>query len=442
MSNTFCVLPWIHQAVRNNGTVRVCCQTNQGSNKGLLKKDDNTFFNAGSDSLPTARNAELLKKIRLNMLNNEWSQECTRCQTEESTGIRSRRIYEQQRWTDFKFEDAKKLTALDGTIQTNEIPVQYFDLRFGNKCNLKCRSCSPTDSNSWYEDYYNLWGSKYQDGQFSVILEKDEDGIVLPDKNIYDWYQADHFWNNLKKNASSIRQIYMVGGEPLLITEHYNFLEKCIDLDYAKNIEIEYNSNGTVLPEKALDLWKHFKKVRLGISIDGVAEINDYIRFPSKWALIEKNLDRLDTTDENIDVWIAHTVMALNISQLPEFIIWRIQKKFKKINLTDLRPVMSAHPLHSPTYLNAQVLFPETKAKILNKYNHDKVTIENVVNKSAYSDQFKEKLKQHSFKLLDQYAQFMFVKDLSSQNEKFKMHVSKLNELRKQDTPTKIINYL
>lgn len=442
MSKTFCVLPWIHQAVRNNGTIRLCCQANQGPQKGLLKKSELQFFNAGADNLALARNAELLKDIRLKMLKGEWSPECVRCQTEESFGMRSRRVYEQQLWSEFNYTDAERVTASDGTINTLEAPVLYYDLRFGNKCNLKCRSCGPTDSSSWYEDHYQLWGDKYEDGQYTVRLRRNEMNLLAPEENIYDWYKSNRFWSDLEQTAEKIKHIYMVGGEPLLIEEHYNFLQKCIELGHSEKIEIEYNTNGTVLPDKAFDLWKHFKKVKIGVSIDGIDTVNEFIRYPSKWTNIEKNLMKLENSPENIVVWLAHTVMALNISQLPEFIMWRIKKGFKKINFTDFRPIMSAHPLHSPTFLNAQVLLPEIKNEIAAKFLLNKTELLAVIEKSDYDQSYKKKLQEHSFNLLEQYRKFMFSKDLSSQNNKFKSHVEKLNIIRNQSTPTEISRYI
>ena len=116
MSNTFCPIPWIFQAVRNNGDVRVCCQANVTKNRGVVRKPDGSSYNAGRDNMVEARNTDMMKAIRKNMLEGRWSDECGRCQTEEESGLRSRRQYEQQ-WP-FKIEDALKVTDSDGAIKT------------------------------------------------------------------------------------------------------------------------------------------------------------------------------------------------------------------------------------------------------------------------------------------------------------------------------------
>ncbi len=145
MANTFCPIPWVFQAVRNNGDIRICCQANVTDNQGVVRKEDGTPYNAGRDNMTEARNATLMKEVRKNMLVGEWSQECGRCQQEEASGLNSRRQYELDNWK-FSLDDARYVTEPDGSIK--EPNLEYYDLRFGNLCNLACRMCGPTDSHT------------------------------------------------------------------------------------------------------------------------------------------------------------------------------------------------------------------------------------------------------------------------------------------------------
>ena len=90
-SKTFCPIPWIFQAVRSNGDLRVCCQANISKGRGLLPKQDDKNFNAVSDNLTEARNNIVLKNMRLNMLQGVWSSDCTRFKREEQSGLKSRK---------------------------------------------------------------------------------------------------------------------------------------------------------------------------------------------------------------------------------------------------------------------------------------------------------------------------------------------------------------
>jgi sulfatase maturation enzyme AslB (radical SAM superfamily) len=105
----------------------------------------------------------------------------------------------------------------------------------------------------------------------------------------------------------------------LLIDAHYDFLQKCVDTGCADKLTIEYNTNLTNIPARAWNIWKHFKMVIIGASIDGFGEVNDLIRFPSR-SKIEENLKKFRTSNGNFVVHIATTVQLLNVWQFPEFI--------------------------------------------------------------------------------------------------------------------------
>ncbi len=149
-----------------------------------------------------------------------------------------------------------------------------------------------------YSDYKKLWGAKFRESSVQVSLHE-EAGRILPVPNLYSWYESSTFWQQLQAVMPSIRQMYLVGGEPLLIEAHYDFLESCVKRGYAQNIKLEYNSNITAIPDKAWSLWKHFRLVQIGASIDGIGRVNDYIRHPSKWERVHENLMRLIGLKEN-----------------------------------------------------------------------------------------------------------------------------------------------
>jgi len=108
MSNTFCPIPWIFQAIRNNGDIRICCQANVTKNQGVVRHTNGKSYNGATDNLEEARNALLMKSVRKNMLNGIWSDECQRCKNEEIANLNSRRIYELENWN-FSINDAKKV---------------------------------------------------------------------------------------------------------------------------------------------------------------------------------------------------------------------------------------------------------------------------------------------------------------------------------------------
>lgn len=367
MSDTFCPIPWIFQAVRANGDIRVCCQANVTKNKGVIRKEDGTAYNAGADVLQDARNADFMKIIRSNMLTGKWSEECGRCRSEEENGLNSRRQYEQQNWPNFTLQKAQEQTDLDGSIDVEETPVEYYDLRFGNFCNLKCRMCGPTDSDAWYDDWIKLTGKNtFKDTSGEVEIKMVGNKLCASE---FDWPSHEPFWEQLEANAHNIKHVYFAGGEPMLIERHYDFLERCIENGSAKNMIVEYNTNMSTLPSRVLKLWESFKQVRVGASVDGMGAVLEYQRHPAKWNKTLKNLHLLDNTPSNIMGWLAFTVTAYNVNHMIDFMKWKLsESNFKKINFTQKRPIITNHVAHHPKHLNIRVLPDEMKIQIVRRF--------------------------------------------------------------------------
>jgi hypothetical protein len=413
----YCPIPWIHQAIRNNGDVRVCCQANQGPDNGLLRKPNGDVYNAKFDDLDECRNAQKLKDIRVAMLNDKWHPECIRCEREVKSGMRARFIYEKDVWNHHILQKTvKSLTEPDGTINVNDIPIVYYDLRFGNLCNLKCRMCGPTDSSSWYSDYYNLWGNKYHDTAGEMTIIKTGNKYTV-ENDIYKWYESQSFWNYIYKNIPNIKLVQIVGGEPMLIKQHFDFLEKCVEVGHAKDIKIEHNSNIVYIPEKAWDLWKHFKEIRIGASIDGVGKINDYIRYPSKWENVEANLRRFDEAEANIRIWIAATIQIFNILHLPDMMQWKIDQNFKRVNNNRNNPIITTHPVHGPDFLNIKALPLKVKKVITEKFERYEFS----------------KFHREGQKILQEYQRFMMQEDLSYRLGTFWRQTNGLDAMRNQN---------
>lgn len=367
-SDTFCPIPWIFQAVRANGDIRVCCQANITKNQGVVKHLDGSNFNAGVDSLDDARNAPLMRTIRKNMLNGIWSDECGRCKQEEEAGLNSRRKYENDSWN-YSIDSARAVTLEDGQLDTSQQPVIYYDLRFGNFCNLKCRMCGPTDSTAWYDDWVKMNGNKFKDTTGIIEIKTDSKGKYFTTE--FDWHASEVFWNQLESNAHYVQHVYMAGGEPLLIERHFQFLQRCIDNNTAKNIILEYNTNMSTVPPTISRMWTSFKQVRIGASVDGMGAVQEYHRYPITWEKTLKNLQVVDSLPSNISAWLAFTVTVYNVHHMVDFMKWKLQhSNFSKINSTKRRPIITHHVAHNPKHLNIRVLPDSEKEIVKDKFNN------------------------------------------------------------------------
>jgi len=366
--NKFCPLPWIHLATRPNGDVRLCCTSNASGAGAIDSKEsglviqDGHIMNLRDYSIEEVWNSPQMKATRLQMMNNEIPASCTKCFEEESKGITSKRQWETVVWKERLDIDAiVSTTKEDGSLP---VSIPYFDLRLGNLCQLKCIMCSPHDSSSWIKEW-KLQYPKYK----TLELIKDQ---KWDDRNRdYTWYQNNKFLNEMKQQATFIKELYFAGGEPLLILEHYKILEFMVETGNAENCVLRYNSNGLELPEKLFDLWKHFKEVKFNFSVDAVGDRNDYIRYPSKWNDVVANLERLDDTPDNITVNIACAVQLLNVSSVTELVHWKEAKNFKKINKAPYGAgLIGTHLVYLPSYLNVRVLPKHLKDQVAEQIDY------------------------------------------------------------------------
>ena len=374
-SNTFCILPWIHLSTRPGGTVRVCCTANASGvgpvndrifdgQVGLLKNAKGEPENVNDRTFLEIWNGDYMRNVRTKMLNNEKPESCLKCYKEEVAGHRSKRQWESEYWsTRVDIPELIKSTDSSGAIEPK---LYYVDLRLGTKCQLACVMCSPHDSSGWIKEWREIY-PKIKNDSLKHTMQWDKNSF----DGKYNWHKNNpKFWTEFYEQIPYLKQLYFAGGEATVTKEHYDILEKIVEMGYAHQIELRYNSNGIELPDRLFELWHNFYHVRFHFSIDDIFERNDYIRYPSKWTTIEKNLRRLDATPDNIEVTIACAVQALNIYYIPDFVKWKLNQNYKKINPWPFSAGMiNWHFVYFPPHLNVKVLPKWFKEKCEKKYD-------------------------------------------------------------------------
>jgi len=424
VSNTFCPIPWNHQSVRTNGDLRVCSQGNNTKDHGILRKTDGTAYNAGLDQLSDARNSSLLKQLRNNMLADRWSEACSRCQSEEAAGLPSKRLFECDQWPDVNPVAMAAITADDGTIDTAMLPVAYYDLRFGNLCNLACRMCGPQESTRWYQDWHGLHGTDwFHDTHGREQMHKDGSKWV---SNSYGWHSSENFWQQVEHNAHNVHQVYMAGGEPLLSERHYEFLARCIENGSASQMLLDYNTNMTSIPNRVLELWSHFKTVQIGASIDGYGAVLEYQRYPASWDKVLRNIHKVDVAGANIQARFTYTVTAYNVLHMPDFMRWKLsESQLLKFNSTLSNPIVTYHVLHGPKRLSIKTLPAAYKSLVAERFArfHDWVI----------SSGFPDHVKRSSNKICNSVTNHMMSDDWHAEHwSQFQSFTKRLDQLRAQ----------
>jgi len=287
-SDVFCILPWIHLSIEPNGTVLPCC---------IAKA---TVGNTKNQTLREIWNNEPMAELRRNMLADTPSVACQDCYEHESTGIRSLRNGCNRAYG----HNIKSL--VDSTQPSGQLPqmeLRYWDVRFSNICNLKCRMCSSKYSSRWAEDDAKLWGRSFN----PVILFPGQD--------------EDDVWNQIQEHIPYVESIYFAGGEPLIMEQHNRLLRQLIEKGNTK-VHLTYATNLTELKYKnssVLDLWRHFPKVGVTASLDDMSNRASVIRSGTDWADIEQNIRDLKRECPHIDLMIGPTVSIMNIWNICKF---------------------------------------------------------------------------------------------------------------------------
>lgn len=445
----FCPLPWSHINIKSNGSYRLCDRGNSSKNQGALKDKEGKPLHIGEADWDAVINSDLMKTVRKNMLEGKWSSECVRCKKEFLSGRKSRNFSVRDELAEIVenpenypgYLKARELTKADGTIDLTDFPISFLGVQFGNLCNLKCVMCSPISSSAWYKEHSAIWEPYFENGEQYVASMKNlksfNEKSTIEKKNIFNWSDNPYLWQQIEKHIHQFRKVYITGGEPLLMDSYYQFLKWCVEKGVAKNLTIECVSNATYIPRRVWSLWKQFKRLYLGISLDGFGEINNFIRYPSKWDRIEQNISLLDRMKEqNFIPSVVTTVSVLNIWHIPEFVEYLMEKNYSQIGKSDI--ILSAHLVYKPHYLNINVLEESFKEKIRRRFEKCKKEISNYNWQSACGNSllfsWEEKITKVC-KILDYYKGFMNQisysrEELMEWRKQFIHYMDKLDTLR------------
>lgn len=294
-SKVFCMLPWVHMHAFPDGRAYPCCLSDYWHPVGDLRKN----------TMAEVWNQDPLKTMRVNMINDQSCKECSKCYENESNGAFSMRNDSNRNYGHLISEIEK--TQKDG--QHPDFKIRYWDIRFSNLCNFRCRSCGPIFSSNWYNDHIKLFGVKPD------VLNRPMERIEYTTGNEKGMIEQ------MESHIPYLEQVYFAGGEPLIMKEHYYLLERLFELGKNETI-IRYNTNFSELKYKdkhVFKYWKNFKNVSVGASLDGMNKQGELIRKGTIWKEIEKN--RLQMMEEvpHVDFYINATVSAMNVLHILEF---------------------------------------------------------------------------------------------------------------------------
>ena len=224
--------------------------------------------------------------------------------------------------------------------------MTYWDIRFSNLCNFSCRSCGIPFSSNWYEDHTKIHGKPKQP------------------KVVYAGKTKTDAMEQLMEHIPYLEQVYFAGGEPLIMEEHYIILEELIKRNMT-DVRIIYNTNLSRTAFKktdAIDMWKHFKNVSVGASLDAMGPRAELMRKGTDWDLTERNRERMLEISPHVDFYVSSTLSILNVFHLPDFHKDWVLKGF-------IRPAdYNVNILQDPLWYRIDLLPGNIKQQVEQKY--------------------------------------------------------------------------
>lgn len=305
LPDTICAIPWLSLEIKTTGSITPCCMST-----------DISLGNINDTKLNEVMLGKKMTDFRNDLAQGKKPKECQNCWAVEEKGLTSIRMHNTKRL---------KKTLL---LNFNNPTLVGLDIKFNNTCNFKCRICGSESS--------------------SLIAQEQHKFRNIPLIPSSHWEESQMFLDQIIEHLPTITNIDMYGGEPFLIKKFSRVLDMAVKNDYAKNIRLHYNSNGSVWPKEFIKAWSHFKEVDIHFSIDDLGPRFELQR-GGVWSDVEKNiLDLKNLGLKNLNICIMPTISVMNIYYLDELYNWATKHNFNifvshvrsdGLNLSQLTPL-------------------------------------------------------------------------------------------------------
>lgn len=324
-SKTYCPAPFNSVTVTATGRWALCCDsvvdyTFDGGHKNI--KDSGTVWDwFGSDYMKSVRGA---------MLEGRPLKECATCYKAESMGVKSYR----------------QMKIEDDTPDTSRPKIKFMDIKFGNKCNLKCKMCFPHSSSELMKEWWDLgWTvDDPMEGQRTDYY----DGYMLEN---YDWPRQQENIDKLLDIADGVKVLKFTGGEPMINPQMFKFISHCVKRGIADSMVLYVTTNCTKIHPRFLELASKFKQLNLRLSIDGHGPTYDYVRYPANWETVFNNVKQYSAWyKEGLvrgDISFNAVASVFNVHQMPSLV--RLLRPYSHmIMIDDLARPMFMGWRHAP----------------------------------------------------------------------------------------------
>ena len=245
LDKNFCVIPWTGFELEPNGHVRNC----------IISKDKigNIYRNNIKDILQSNT------KIKEDMLNGKYPSSCDGCFLQEKHRAKDFESISSRLYYAKEIGPSISTTLFDSK---NNFDLKHVDLRWSNACNQACVYCHP--------DYSSKWAT-----ELNKKIPHDQEQIQQVKEYVF-------------KNVKNLKNVYLAGGEPMLMKPNQEFLE----LLYKENpdVNLRINTNLSKTNTRIFEQLCKFENVHWTVSIETIEEEYEYVRYHGDWTAFLENL--------------------------------------------------------------------------------------------------------------------------------------------------------
>lgn len=391
-SKTFCMLPWTHMHAFPDGRAYPCCLADYWHPVGDLRKN----------TMEEVWNQQPYQTLRSNMLNEQPSKECKKCYEQEENGFFSMRNDANRNYG----HHVSEVDSTDSNGYNPEFRIRYWDVRFSNLCNFRCRSCGPIFSSNWFNDHVKLYN------RTPDVLGREMARVE------YTTGDEDRMLEQMLPHIPHLEQVYFAGGEPLIMKEHYFMLEKLIEHDKT-DVRIQYNTNFSELAFKdkhVFEYWRHFKNVSVGASLDASGTRAELMRKGTDWQQTVDNRRRMMSEVPHVDFYISATVSAMNVLHVLDF-----HREWTELGLIEAKD-FNVNICQSPDWYRVDILPEKFKQEVvIPAYEQHIAWLEPQDKLQRATNGFKSALN------------FILANDRSDLLPRFRDEVAKLDDIRNEN---------
>ena len=275
---TFCSSPWLHMRITNSGTYEPCRWMTHNSNTRV------DFTRNIKTVAPLTYFQQHMSGFRTELLQGNTPGICNNCHVMEQHGKPSGRqrqllkvgvqdVYFEKSLAGSPLRSAFDYSNANQGSTTGTVIDWQIDL--GNYCNGACVFCNPESSSSLATEFKRIG-----------LIDQLPPSAWCDDPELLDQFVTELI------SSPNLQYLHFLGGETVITPGFKKILSALVNAGLAKNITIGFTTNLTVWSDSVVELLTQFQQVHLGMSVETLTAVNDYVRYPSQQARTQELLDR------------------------------------------------------------------------------------------------------------------------------------------------------